>query len=302
MEGWTITDEGTKHTYTFPYYVLNSGSTVTLYTGNGTDNGNILFWNSGSFIWNNEGDTAYLYNNQGQLVSTKTGTDSTTATAAFATASTASATASTASDTTSQTTTPTITWGNPSDITIGTALNGTQLNAAASVPGNFTYNPAEGTVLSIGTQTLHVDFTPTDTVNYTTASKDVTIIVLATTSNAAKTESTTYTTATPALNGTQLNSVASVPCNCTYSRAAGNFSAERSWKSRVDFTSTDTANYTTTAPENVTINCFSGTQRISSDHIKNRNINSYNSNNQNGSYDQSNDIEFRKGRMWKTYQ
>ena len=79
------------------------------------------------------------------------------------------------SGTSVQKTTPTITWNNPADITYGTALSKTQLNAAASVPGTFTYNPVAGTVLSAGTHKLHVDFTPTDTVKYNTASKDVTI-------------------------------------------------------------------------------------------------------------------------------
>src|SRR5262249_21159952 len=64
------------------------------------------------------------------------------------------------------------------DIAYGTALSGTQLNATASVPGTFTYTPASGTVLSGGAgQTLHVDFAPTDTANYNTASKDVHINV-----------------------------------------------------------------------------------------------------------------------------
>jgi PKD repeat protein len=80
---------------------------------------------------------------------------------------------------TSVQTTPTITWSNLADITYGTALSITQLNAVASVPGTFTYNPVVGTVLSAGAKTLHVDFTPTDTANYNTASKDVTINVLA---------------------------------------------------------------------------------------------------------------------------
>ena len=73
--------------------------------------------------------------------------------------------------------TPTITWNNPADIISGTALSNTQLSASASVPGTFVYTPAAGTVLDVGTQILHVDFTPTDTANYTTASKDVTINV-----------------------------------------------------------------------------------------------------------------------------
>jgi hypothetical protein len=75
--------------------------------------------------------------------------------------------------------TPTITWANPADIMYGTALGVSQLNASASIPGSFVYTPASGAVLSAGNgQTLHVDFTPTDTANYNTASKDVTINVL----------------------------------------------------------------------------------------------------------------------------
>ncbi|MGB9941091.1 PKD domain-containing protein [Methanosarcina sp.] len=81
--------------------------------------------------------------------------------------------------------TPTITWNNPADIKAGTALSSEQLNAIAtdpntgnSVPGTFVYTPAAGTVLSAGSQTLHVDFTPTDAATYNTASKDITINVL----------------------------------------------------------------------------------------------------------------------------
>jgi uncharacterized repeat protein (TIGR01451 family) len=73
---------------------------------------------------------------------------------------------------------PVITWANPADIVYGTALDGTQLNATANVPGTFTYTPPAGTVLGKGTHTLHVDFTPTDTVNYDPTSKDVSIKVL----------------------------------------------------------------------------------------------------------------------------
>ncbi len=75
--------------------------------------------------------------------------------------------------------TPTITWNNPADITYGTALGATQLNATASVGGSFAYTPTSGTILNAGNaQTLHVDFTPTDTANYKNASKDVSINVL----------------------------------------------------------------------------------------------------------------------------
>jgi hypothetical protein len=73
--------------------------------------------------------------------------------------------------------TPSITWSKPADITYGTVLSSTQLNATASVPGSFVYTPASGTVLSAGTHILHADFTPTDTANYTNATADVTINV-----------------------------------------------------------------------------------------------------------------------------
>ena len=73
---------------------------------------------------------------------------------------------------------PVITWSNPTPIAYGAALSGTQLNATASVPGTFVYTPAAGTVLNAGNgQILRVDFTPTDTIHYNTASKTVLINV-----------------------------------------------------------------------------------------------------------------------------
>lgn len=69
--------------------------------------------------------------------------------------------------------TPTINWSNPADITYGTALDGTQLNAAAvnpndgsTVAGSFSYNPAAGSVPTAGTKTLSVNFTPESSLNY----------------------------------------------------------------------------------------------------------------------------------------
>jgi len=75
--------------------------------------------------------------------------------------------------------TPTITWATPSPITYGTALSSTQLNATASVPGTFVYSPVAGTVLGVGSQTLSVTFTPTDTTDYTAATATVTLVVTA---------------------------------------------------------------------------------------------------------------------------
>ncbi len=60
-----------------------------------------------------------------------------------------------------------VTWANLADITYGTPLGATQLDATAAVPGTFVYTPAPGTVLPAGTgQKITVVFTPTDSVNY----------------------------------------------------------------------------------------------------------------------------------------
>lgn len=76
-------------------------------------------------------------------------------------------------------TTPVITWQPPAAIEYGTPLNALQLNATASVPGSFAYNPAAGTILTPGTSTLSVTFAPTDAFNYTPARASVPITVMA---------------------------------------------------------------------------------------------------------------------------
>jgi len=70
LGGWKIEDEGSKHTYIFPSYTLDAGSTVTVYTKKGTNSATELYWGSSSPIWNNDGDTASICDNNGQLVST----------------------------------------------------------------------------------------------------------------------------------------------------------------------------------------------------------------------------------------
>ncbi len=73
---------------------------------------------------------------------------------------------------------PSINWANPADMTAGTPLSSTQLNATASVPGQFAYTPPAGTLLPIGlNQTLTVNFTPTDALTYAATSRTVTINV-----------------------------------------------------------------------------------------------------------------------------
>jgi hypothetical protein len=80
--------------------------------------------------------------------------------------------------------TPTVTWGAPAAVVIGTPLSATQLNATASgtlgnVQGSFVYNPASGAVLPAGTnQALTVTFNPTDTADYNIATGATTITVI----------------------------------------------------------------------------------------------------------------------------
>ena len=80
--------------------------------------------------------------------------------------------------------TPVITWANPANITYGTALGATQLDATASfggsvITGSFTYSPAPGTVLGAGQgQVLAAMFTPQDTADYNSVTANATINVV----------------------------------------------------------------------------------------------------------------------------
>jgi hypothetical protein len=76
--------------------------------------------------------------------------------------------------------TPVISWATPTAISSGDPLNSAQLDATTTVAGSFAYSPSAGTVLPSGSQTLSVTFTPTDTTDYTSAAKSVTLTVNAT--------------------------------------------------------------------------------------------------------------------------
>jgi len=69
LEAWRIEDEGSKHSYTFPSYTLNSGFEVTVYSEIGANTATKLYMQVGGPIWNNDGDTAYLYDSNGKLIS-----------------------------------------------------------------------------------------------------------------------------------------------------------------------------------------------------------------------------------------
>jgi hypothetical protein len=98
--------------------------------------------------------------------------------------------------------TPVVTWNTPTAITYGTALSATQLNATATVGGGFAYTPAAGVILSAGTQTLSVTFTPTDTTDYKSVTQTVQIVVnKATLTVAAANANRVYNTANPTFTG-----------------------------------------------------------------------------------------------------
>jgi hypothetical protein len=142
--------------------------------------------------------------------------------------------------------TPVITWATPAAITQGTALSGTQLDATANVAGTFVYTPAAGAVLSAGSNTLNVTFTPTDTTDYKVATASVSLSVTQATG-------VTLTWPTPAaitygtvLSGTQFDATANVAGTFVYTPAAGTVLSAGSNTLNVTFTPTDTTDYKVT--------------------------------------------------------
>ena len=67
LEGWMLKDEA-GHTFIFPSIILDPSETVTIYSGSGVNTDNKFYWNSSRAIWNNNGDTAFLYDANGNLV------------------------------------------------------------------------------------------------------------------------------------------------------------------------------------------------------------------------------------------
>ena len=149
--------------------------------------------------------------------------------------------------------TPAITWNAPVAIPYGTALSGTQLNASSPVAGAFVYTPASGAVLTAGSQTLSVTFTPTDTNDYTNATTTVQLTV-----NQA-TPSITWAQPAPiaygtALSGTELNASSAVAGTFAYTPAASTVLSAGPQTLSVVFTPTDTTDYTTAnASVNITV-------------------------------------------------
>jgi len=71
---------------------------------------------------------------------------------------------------------PVLTWI-PLPLTYGSPLTTNQLNAMTTVPGSFTYNPTNGSVLDAGTNILSVLFTPADLVDFSSVIDTVGLMV-----------------------------------------------------------------------------------------------------------------------------
>lgn len=68
LGGWTVRDEA-DHTYIVPRGVtLDPGATVTLYSGKGSDTDAEQYWESGTAIWNNGGDTILVRDDSGTVI------------------------------------------------------------------------------------------------------------------------------------------------------------------------------------------------------------------------------------------
>jgi micrococcal nuclease len=70
MQGFTLKDEA-NHIYTFGNFTVAPGAAFRLYSGQGQDSSNDLYWGLvNESIWNNNGDAAYLRDAQGALIDT----------------------------------------------------------------------------------------------------------------------------------------------------------------------------------------------------------------------------------------
>ncbi|MDA1273734.1 MAG: immunoglobulin domain-containing protein [Verrucomicrobia bacterium] len=161
---------------------------------------------------------------------------------------------------------PTVTWATPAEMTYGTALSGTQLNATASVPGTFAYNPTSGTILQAGqNQTLRATFTPTDTATYETVPATVSIdVAKAPLTITADSKSKVYGAALPELsarysgfvNGedaTILTAPVSLTTTATSSSNAGGYAITPGGAGSANYTITFVNDTLTVSPAPLTI-------------------------------------------------
>ena len=139
---------------------------------------------------------------------------------------------------------PAITWSTPAAIPYGTALGATQLDASSPVAGTFTYSPANGTLLSVGSHTLSVTFLPTDPIDYSSATSSISLTVTKATPVISWSAPSTITYGTP-LSSTQLDATSTLTGSFTYSPVAGTVLSAGSHTLTVRFSPSNTTDYTT---------------------------------------------------------
>lgn len=68
MTGWSLADESASNRFRFPDgFSLAPGQTVMVHSGCGTDTQQSLYWCSDFPVWNNDGDTAFLRDANGNI-------------------------------------------------------------------------------------------------------------------------------------------------------------------------------------------------------------------------------------------
>ncbi|MFE4454089.1 lamin tail domain-containing protein [Streptomyces sp. NPDC056796] len=67
LKGYKLKDD-TGYTYTFPGFTIGAGKTVRVHTGKGRNTASHVYWNRGSYVWNNTGDKARLIKPGGALL------------------------------------------------------------------------------------------------------------------------------------------------------------------------------------------------------------------------------------------
>ena len=72
LSGWVLKDTSASHRFAFPDgFQLPPGATVRVYSGCGAARHDALYWCvSGSAVWNNDGDTAFVLDPRGNVVAT----------------------------------------------------------------------------------------------------------------------------------------------------------------------------------------------------------------------------------------
>ncbi len=132
LSDWFLRDRE-DHTYLFPNgFKLMPATSVRVHTGSGIDSPTDLYWGRDGGVWNNKGDTAYLWDSELNLVdelSVGVVEESTTSTTTTTTSS--STTSSTSSSTTS---TQTSTSTTSTTTSISTSTTSTSTTTSSTVP------------------------------------------------------------------------------------------------------------------------------------------------------------------------